>query len=137
MSPEELVHTDAGLLDAHDYRRWRALLAPDVRYLVPPRGFPEADPREVLFLIADDAARLESRLAQLARMPRTPTRRTVGPIHAEAGRVVASFRLRVVRPDRSTDLSGTIRYRLDGHGRIAERRVVLDDAVVERMDYLL
>jgi hypothetical protein len=33
---------------------WLALMAPDVRYLVPPLDMPDGDHRDTLFLIAND-----------------------------------------------------------------------------------
>src|SRR6267143_1737124 len=77
---ERFLVDEAALLDEWRLDEWLALMAPDARYLVPPLDRPGADPRDTLFLIADDRRTLASRVRQLlsgttwAENPRSRTR---------------------------------------------------------------
>jgi p-cumate 2,3-dioxygenase subunit beta len=80
---EQFLYAEAALLDEWRLEEWLALMAPDVRYLVPPLDARDADDRDTLFLVADDRRTLASRVRQLlsgttwAENPRSRTRRLV------------------------------------------------------------
>jgi p-cumate 2,3-dioxygenase beta subunit len=78
---ERFLVDEAALLDEWRLEEWLALMAPDVRYLVPPLDAPDADHRDSLFLIADDRRTLASRVRQL--LSGTPGPRT--RVRAPAG----------------------------------------------------
>lgn len=83
---EAFLYHEAALLDAWRLEEWLGLLTDDVRYLVPPTDAPDGDPASTLFLVADDAARVRSRVAQLlgksawAENPRSRTRRLLANV---------------------------------------------------------
>jgi p-cumate 2,3-dioxygenase subunit beta len=80
---EAFFTLDALLLDEWRLDEWKALVAPDARYLIPPLSQPQSSPEDTLFLVSDDHDRLHSRLKQLqgnaawAESPRSRTRRLV------------------------------------------------------------
>lgn len=136
---EEFLYEEAALLDAWKLDEWLALLTEDAYYRVPSNDRPESDPRGTLFTIADDIARIRSRVTRLkdrnahAEFPPSRTRRIVtnvritgqDPLRVEANFVVYRYR-------DNEDLRqyvGRYRYLLrreDGKLRIAGREAILD-----------
>ena len=80
---ERFLVDEAALLDEWKLTEWLELWTDDGQYLIPSLDSPSADPREALFLIADDMVTLRSRVRQLlghaawAENPRSRTRRLV------------------------------------------------------------
>src|SRR5258705_7170378 len=80
---EELLYGEAALLDEWRLEEWLELLTEDAVYQVPPTDVPEGDSRNTLFIIADDAVRIRSRVKQLlgksawAENPHSRTRRLI------------------------------------------------------------
>ncbi len=65
---EEFLINEATLLDEWRLTEWRALFAPDCRYLVPnTNGDPYGSPETSLFLIADDEHHLTERVKRLGK----------------------------------------------------------------------
>jgi hypothetical protein len=62
---EKLLYREAALRDAWHLEEWLELLTGDAVYQVPPTDIPEGDARNTLFIIADDAVRIRSRVKQL------------------------------------------------------------------------
>ena len=136
---EDFLYEEAALLDAWKLDEWLALLTEDAYYRVPSNDRPESDPRGTLFTIADDIARIRSRITRLkdrnahAEFPPSRTRRIVtnvritsqDPLRAEANFVVYRYRS-------NEDLRqyvGHYRYLLRREGgklRIAGREAILD-----------
>jgi p-cumate 2,3-dioxygenase subunit beta len=116
-----------------------ALLTPDATYRVPSNDRPDSDPRDTLFTIADDIARIRSRVTRLkdrnahAEYPPSRTRRLISNVRIVEKnplRVEANF---VVYRHRSNDdvrrYVGRYRYVLkkaDGKLKIAAREAILD-----------
>ena len=73
----------AALLDEWKLEEWLELLTDDAIYQVPSTDAPEGDERNTLYLIADDALRIRSRVKQLlgksawAENPHSRTRRMI------------------------------------------------------------
>lgn len=99
---EQLFFAEAALLDEWRLEEWLALIAEDGRYLVPPLDARDADPRQAIFLVADNRKMLESRVRQLlgpaawAENPRARTRRLVSNVRllgveGETATVTANF----------------------------------------------
>jgi len=136
---EDFLYEEAALLDAWKLDEWLALLTDDAYYRVPSNDRPDSDPRGTLFTIADDIARIRSRIARLkdrnahAEFPPSRTRRIVtnvritgrDPLCVEANFVVHRYRS-------NEDLRqyvGRYRYLLRREGgklRIAGREAILD-----------
>src|SRR5712692_5457714 len=62
---EELFFKEAALLDEWRLEEWLELLTEDATYHVPPTDSRDGDARTTLFIIADDALRIRSRVKQL------------------------------------------------------------------------
>ena len=137
---EDFLYEEAALLDEWRLDDWLDLLTDDVHYLVPPTDRPDSDPTSTLFLVADDAKRLRSRVSQLlgdtawAENPRSRTRRLIANVRireakADALRVTANFTIHRIRMDRWDSYVGRYENTLvvaDGALRIRERRAILD-----------
>jgi p-cumate 2,3-dioxygenase beta subunit len=136
---EDFLYEEAALLDAWKLDEWLALLTDDATYRVPSNDRPDSDPRGALFTIADDIARIRSRVTRLkdrnahAEYPPSRTRRLISNVRIVEKnplRVEANF---VVYRHRSNDdvrqYVGRYRYLLRKEGRklkIAGREAVLD-----------
>src|SRR6267143_6995037 len=83
---EDLLYREAALLDEWRLEEWLELLTDDAVYQVPPTDVPEGDSRNTLFIIADDAVRIRSRVKQLlgksawAENPHSRTRRMIANV---------------------------------------------------------
>ena len=136
---EDFLYQEAALLDAWKLDQWLALLTEDATYRVPSNDRPESDPRGTLFTIADDMARVRSRVTRLkdrnahAEFPPSRTRRIISnvrivektPLRVEANFVVYRYR----RNEDVRTYVGLYRYSLRREGgqlRIAAREAVLD-----------
>jgi p-cumate 2,3-dioxygenase subunit beta len=136
---EDFLYQEAALLDAWKLDEWLALLTEDAYYRVPSNDRPESDPRGTLFTIADDIARLRSRVTRLkdrnahAEFPPSRTRRlitNVRIVERQPLRVEANFA--VYRHRSNEDVRqyvGRYRYLLRRDGgklKIAGREAILD-----------
>ena len=77
---------EAALLDEWRLEDWLELLTDDAIYQIPPTDVPEGDARNTLFIVADDAVRIRSRVKQLlgrfawAENPQSRTRRMISNV---------------------------------------------------------
>src|ERR1700722_20259310 len=87
---EDLFYREAALLDEWRLEEWLDLLTEDAIYQIPPTDVPEGDSRNTLFIIADDALRIRSRVKQLlgkaawAENPHSRTRRMISNVRVVA-----------------------------------------------------
>ena len=134
---EEFLYEEAALLDEWRLEEWLELLTDDVQYSVPSTDAPDGEPDETLFLIADDALRVRSRVVgktAWAENPRSRTRRMIGNVRireAEEGQISAAsnFVVHRVRHDRVDTYVGRYEHLLvrdNGTFRIRKRRAILD-----------
>jgi p-cumate 2,3-dioxygenase beta subunit len=136
---EDFLFEEAALLDAWKLDEWLTLLTDDAYYRVPSNDRPESDPRGTLFTVADDIARLRSRVTRLkdrnahAEFPPSRTRRlitNVRIVEERPLRVEANFA--VYRHRSNEDVRqyvGRYRYLLRRDGgklKIAGREAILD-----------
>jgi p-cumate 2,3-dioxygenase beta subunit len=142
---EDFLYMEADLLDGWRLDEWLGLLTPDATYRVPSNDAPDADPRSVLFTIADDIERIRARVKRLknvhahAESPRSRTRRMIHNVrvHGQDGDLVtvtANFIVyRFRRIQETREYVGRYEYSLrvtkDGL-RIKDRRAVFDSAVL-------
>ena len=123
------------------FERWLKLLTDDASYYVPPNDHPEGDPKNTLFILADDIVRIRERIKRLmspechAEYPHSRTRRLISNIRIvgtfdDVIKVAANFVCyRFRRYERIREYVGSYRYILKRQGselRIKERRVVID-----------
>jgi p-cumate 2,3-dioxygenase subunit beta len=138
---EDLLYREAALLDDWRLEEWLELLTDDAIYEIPPTDVPEGDARNTLFIIADDAVRIRSRVKQLlgksawAESPHSRTRRMISNVRvlgAEGDRILATanFAVHRMRYESVDTYIGRYDYKLVRVGkdlRIKERRAVLDN----------
>jgi len=138
---EDLFYKEAALLDEWRLEEWLALLADDATYEVPPTDVPEGDAHNTLFIIADDAFRIRSRVKQLlgksawAENPHSRTRRIISNVRVVGAdgdniRVIANFAVYRMRYESVDTYVGHYDYKLIRIGnelRIRQRRAILDN----------
>ena len=138
---EDLLYREASLLDEWRLEEWLGLLTEDAVYQVPPTDVPEGDARNTLFIIADDALRIRSRVKQLlgksawAENPHSRTRRMISNVRVlgvegENILVTANFAVFRMRYESVDTYIGRYDYKLARLGqelRIRERRAILDN----------
>jgi len=138
---EDLFFKEAALLDEWRLEEWLELLTEDATYEIPPTDVPEGDSRNTLFIIADDAVRIRSRVKQLlgkaawAENPHSRTRRMIGNVRllgteGENILVTANFAVHRMRYESVDTYVGHYDYKLVRDGnllKIRERRVILDN----------
>lgn len=137
---EDFLYAEAALLDEWRLDEWLELLTDDATYEVPSTDTPDGDPTNTLSLIADDIARIRSRVAQLlgksawAENPPSRTRRLLSnvrirQIEGEAIDVTANFVVYRLRFEHMDTYVGRYEYTLvQRHGRlkIHRRKAILD-----------
>lgn len=137
---EDFLYYEAALLDEWRLDTWLELLTDNASYYVPSTDVPDGDHRTTLFLIADDAVRLRSRVKQLmgksahAETPRSRTRRMISNVRirgraGETIQVTANFVVYRMRYEMMDTYVGRYEYTLvqrDGTLKIRERRAILD-----------
>ena len=138
---EDFLYWEAALLDAWRLDDWLALMTEDAVYRVPSNDRPDADPKDTLFIVADDIHRIRARVARLkkkdahAEDPRSRTRRLLTNVriverNGATLKVEANFSVhRFRRNDGIRVYVGHYRYELraaDGKLRIARREAVID-----------
>jgi p-cumate 2,3-dioxygenase beta subunit len=137
---EDFLYAEAALLDEWRLQEWLELLTEDVTYSVPATDVPDGDAKDTLFLIADDALRVRSRVKQLlgksawAENPHSRTRRLISNVrireaNGETVRVTANFIVYRMRLDQVDTYVGRYEYTLvqqEGQLKIRERKAILD-----------
>ena len=137
---EQFLFDEAALLDAWRLEEWLGLFTDECAYQIPPTDVPDGDHRKTLFLVADDRARLESRVKQLtgplvhAEQPRSRTRRLITNVRIldatdDALHVTSNFVVYRMRLETVDVYVGRYEHRLveqNGTWKINERRVILD-----------
>lgn len=137
---EDFLYAEAALLDEWRLQEWLELLTEDVTYFVPATDVPDGDAKDTLFLIADDALRVRSRVKQLlgksawAENPHSRTRRLISNVrireaNGETVRVTANFIVYRMRLDQVDTYVGRYEYTLvqrEGQLKIRERKAILD-----------
>ena len=138
---EDLLYKEAALLDEWQLEEWLEMLTEDAIYQVPPTDVPEGDSRNTLFIIADDAMRIRSRVKQLlgktawAENPHSRTRRMISNVRVLGGEgenilVTANFAVHRMRYESVDTYIGHYMYKLVRTGsdlKIRERRAILDN----------
>jgi p-cumate 2,3-dioxygenase beta subunit len=138
---EDLLYKEAALLDEWRLDEWLELLTEDAIYEVPPTDVPEGDSRNTLFIIADDAVRIRSRVKQLlgkaawSENPRSRTRRMISNVRIVAAEgenifVTANFAVHRMRYESVDTYVGRYDYKLVRQGtdlKIRQRRAILDN----------
>jgi p-cumate 2,3-dioxygenase beta subunit len=139
---EDLLYLEAALLDRWDLTSWDALFAEDGRYEIAPNTMENQEtlsPDTVLFLVADDRARITQRTIRLmkksahAEYPHSRTRHVVSNVRIfREGEEFTTHSVSVVYRNRHGEVMtymGEAYHRLrrvKGMMRIVSKRVCLD-----------
>jgi p-cumate 2,3-dioxygenase beta subunit len=137
---EDFLYAEAALLDEWRLHEWLELLTEDATYEVPSTDTPDGDAKTTLFIIADSAERIRSRVNQLmgkfawAENPPSRTRRLISnvrirDIDGDTIRVTANFAVYRLRLELVDTYVGRYEYTLvlrDGMLKIRQRRAILD-----------
>lgn len=141
---EDFLFEEAALLDQWRLDEWLELFTEDGGYYVPSPDLPNGRPETTLYLVADDMARLQSRVSQMlgrfawAENPPSRTRRLVGNVRVRGAegntlRISANFAVYRTRHELVDTYIGRYEYRLVVGGsrpvsrlKIQERRAILD-----------
>jgi p-cumate 2,3-dioxygenase beta subunit len=137
---EDFLYYEASLLDDWKLDEWLELCTEDCTYQVPPNDVPDGDPKDTLFIIADDYKRLKSRIKRLksrnahAENPKSRTKRMISNVRilerkeneftVQANFVVYRFR----RYEDIREYVGHYEYKLiveNNRFKIAARKAVL------------
>jgi p-cumate 2,3-dioxygenase beta subunit len=137
---EDFLYYEAALLDAWRLDEWMGLLTDDIVYEVPSTDMPDGEPESTLFLIADNAQRLRSRVQQLsgrhawAENPPSRTRRLISNVRilgiaGDTIRITANFVVYRMRYELVDTYVGRYEHTLvqqDGELKIRKRKAILD-----------
>jgi p-cumate 2,3-dioxygenase beta subunit len=138
---EDLLYHEAALLDAWKLDDWLEMLTDDAIYRVPSNDQPVSDPKDTLFLIADNIERIRARVTRLkdksahAEYPPSRTRRLITNVRIvdyleNTAKVEANFSVYRFRRDESIrNYVGHYRFELRLYGerlKIAKREAILD-----------
>jgi len=138
---EDLLYREAALLDEWKLEEWLEMLTEDAIYQVPSTDAPEGDARNTLYIIADDAPRIRSRVKQLlgksawAENPHSRTRRMITNVRvtgADGDTILATanFAVHRMRYEMVDTYVGRYEYKLARFGnelKIRERIAILDN----------
>jgi p-cumate 2,3-dioxygenase beta subunit len=138
---EDFLYKEAALLDEWRLEEWLELLTDDAIYQIPPTDVPEGDSRNTLFIVADDAVRIRSRVKQLqskfawAENPHSRTRRMIANVRVlgvEGDNILvsANFAVHRMRYESVDSYIGHYELKLVRDGtllKIRERRAILDN----------
>jgi p-cumate 2,3-dioxygenase subunit beta len=138
---EDFLYQEAALLDEWRLDEWLELLTGDAVYQIPPTDVPEGDSRNTLFIVADDAIRIRSRVKQLlskfawAENPHSRTRRMIANVRVlgiEGDNILvsANFTVHRMRYESVDTYIGHYDLKLVRDGKllkIRERRAILDN----------
>src|SRR6202048_3614245 len=120
---EDFLYREAALLDEWRLEEWLEMLTDDAIYQVPSTDAPEGDERNTLYIIADDALRIRSRVKQLlgksawAESPHSRTRRMITNVRVPGAdgdsiAVTANFAVHRMRYETVDTYVGRYDYRL-------------------------
>lgn len=137
---EDFLYAEAALLDEYKFDEWLALFLPEAHYSVPALDVREMNSQDSLYLIADDMARLTSRMRQYTgramwvENPPSRTRRMVTNVRITATtdsevHVAANFVVYRIRNDVVDPYIGRYEHVLvpAGNGfRFRDRKAILD-----------
>jgi p-cumate 2,3-dioxygenase beta subunit len=138
---EDLLYREAAMLDEWRMEEWLEILTDDAIYQVPSTDAPEGDSCNTLYIIADVALRIRSRVKQLlgksawAENPHSRTRRMITNVRVlgadgDTILVTANFAVYRMRYETVDTYVGRYDYKLARLGKdlkIRERRAILDN----------
>ena len=149
---EDILYSEARLLDEVRYRDWLAMLTSDAVYWMPCNG-DGVDPTHEVTLVYDNFARLSDRVDRLtsgvahAQSPPSKTKRLISNVQIEntdenAATVLSAFILYELRRGKERIFAGRYEHRMryeDGRWKIAAKKTVLvnNDEVIDNLTFIV
>ena len=147
---EDILYTEARLLDERRYGEWLEMLTEDATYWMPCGG-EGIDPKREIALIYDDRSKLRDRIDRLAsgvahaQSPPSKTKRLVSNVQLAAEdppALISSFILYELRRHKERIFAGRYEHRMrfeDGRWRITGKKVVLvnNDEVIDNLTFIV
>jgi 3-phenylpropionate/cinnamic acid dioxygenase small subunit len=149
---EDLLYSEARLLDDLRHQEWLAMLDENATYWIPCNG-DGTDPNREISLVFDDKHRLTDRIGRLqsglahAQNPPSKTKRLVSDVQIEnatenTATILSGFILYELRRGKERVFAGRYEHRLhlvDGIWKIASKKVVLinNDEVIDNLTFIV
>ncbi|HLI81285.1 MAG TPA: aromatic-ring-hydroxylating dioxygenase subunit beta [Candidatus Binataceae bacterium] len=149
---EDILYSEARLLDEVRYRDWLAMLTADAVYWMPCNG-DGFDPTREVTLVYDNFARLSDRVDRLtsgvahAQSPPSKTKRLISNVQIDraeedAAIVLSGFILYELRRGKERIFAGRYEHRMrfeDGRWKIAAKKAVLvnNDEVIDNLTFIV
>jgi 3-phenylpropionate/cinnamic acid dioxygenase small subunit len=149
---EDLLYTEARLLDSRRYADWMKMLAEDVTYWVPSNG-EGIDPRREVSLVYDNSRTLQDRIERLgsgvahAQSPPSKTNRVVSNVQVQESaddnaKLLSVILLYELRRGKERIFAGRCEYRVrfeNGSWKIVSKKVVLanNDEVIDNLTFIV
>jgi 3-phenylpropionate/cinnamic acid dioxygenase small subunit len=149
---EDILYTEARLLDERRYDEWLRMLTEDAVYWMPCNG-DGIDPNREVALIYDDFPKLRDRIARLAsgvahaQNPPSKTRRLISNVQIEesadgVAKVLSGFILYELRRSKERIFAGRYEHRMyfaEGRWKIAGKKAVLvnNDEVIDNLTFIV
>jgi 3-phenylpropionate/cinnamic acid dioxygenase small subunit len=149
---EDLLYSEARLLDDLRHQEWLAMLDENATYWIPCNG-DGTDPNREISLVFDDKHRLTDRIGRLqsglahAQNPPSKTKRLVSNVQIEnatenTATILSGFILYELRRGKERVFAGRYEHRLhlvDGTWKIASKKVVLmnNDEVIDNLTFIV
>jgi len=149
---EDILYTEARLLDEVRYKDWLGMLTSDAVYWMPCNG-DGVDPTREVTLVYDNFARLSDRVDRLmsgvahAQSPPSKTKRLISNVQIDstdenAATVLSGFILYELRRGKERIFAGRYEHRMrfeDGGWKIAAKKAVLvnNDEVIDNLTFIV
>jgi len=149
---EDILYSEARLLDEVRYKDWLGMLTSDAVYWMPCNG-DGVDPTREVTLVYDNFARLSDRVDRLtsgvahAQSPPSKTKRLISNVQIDstdenAATVLSGFILYELRRGKERIFAGRYEHRMrfeDGGWKIAAKKAVLvnNDEVIDNLTFIV
>lgn len=149
---EDILYSEARLLDGVRYHDWLSMLTADAIYWMPCNG-DGVDPTREVTLVYDNFARLNDRVDRLtsgvahAQSPPSKTKRLISNVQIDrteqnAATVLSGFILYELRRGKERIFAGRYEHRMrfeDGRWKIAAKKAVLvnNDEVIDNLTFIV
>jgi 3-phenylpropionate/cinnamic acid dioxygenase small subunit len=149
---EDILYSEARLLDERRYDEWLNTLTDDAIYWMPANG-DGVDPNREIALVYDNSVKLRDRIDRLAsgvahaQSPPSKTKRLVSNVQVEAieenvAKILSAFLLYELRRGKERIFAGRCEYEMlfDGsRWKIAAKKIILvnNDEVIDNLTFIV
>jgi 3-phenylpropionate/cinnamic acid dioxygenase small subunit len=149
---EDILYSEARLLDERRYHEWLNTLTADAIYWMPANGH-GVDPNREIALVYDNSLKLRDRIDRLAsgvahaQSPPSRTKRLVSNVQVEASeenaaKILSALLLYELRRGKERIFAGRCEYQMrfdDSRWKIAAKKVILvnNDEVIDNLTFIV